>query len=230
MIIGSGLIASAFSSFAASDKSVVFASGVSNSSSPTEADFQREQRLLEAQRGTSGRLVYFSTCSLHDPTLHRSPYILHKLRMEERVRTIFPDHLILRLPNLLGRTPNPHTLCNHIRNSVLAGTTLHVHAHACRYLMDVDTMYAACQGLVPDPAMRAATVDVCFDRPVRVPDLVAAMEEVLGKRARMALEDRGACYHADNTVFKAHWPVAELGPWPAADPWQAVIRKYYGAM
>lgn len=138
---GSGLIASAFRPFAEEDRFLLFASGVSNSSTVTATDFARELHLLEAHAGTGARLVYFSTCSLFDPTLRTNPYILHKLDMEDRVRHMFPDHLILRLPNIIGRTPNPHTLCNHLRDRIVAGLPVQVHLHACRYLMDVDDLY-----------------------------------------------------------------------------------------
>ncbi|MBP9080102.1 MAG: NAD(P)-dependent oxidoreductase [Flavobacteriales bacterium] len=228
MILGSGLIASAFRSLAEEPGTLIFASGVSNSTTAKDADYLREQQMLKEHVGITARLVYFSTTSLYDPSLCSTAYILHKSRMEQLVRALFPDHIIFRLPNIIGPGSNPHTLCNHIRDSILARRTLHVHLRACRYLMDVDTLFGACQGMIMDDAYRGMTVNTCFDQPVRIPDLVAAMELALGEKATVAEEERGACYQVDNALFKAHWHAARLGPWPEADDWRPVIMKYYG--
>lgn len=228
MVIGSGLIASAFRPFSGVDDILIFASGVSNSTTAIDADYAREQQLLEDQAGTSARLVYFSTCSLYDPTLRSSPYILHKARMEKLVSSLFPDHVILRLPNIIGPGSNPHTLGNHIRDYILDGRTLVIHRNACRYLMDVDILYPACEGMIRAEAFSGKVVDVCFDQPTGLPELVKVMEEVLGKTAVVTEVERGACYEVDNAMFKAHWHSAKLGPWPEAGHWHTVIEKYYG--
>jgi nucleoside-diphosphate-sugar epimerase len=228
MIVGSGLLARAFDSFKDDDRVLVFASGVSNSSTATEADYAREGNLLLAQIGTQARLTYFSTCSLFDPELKDSGYIRHKRRMEELIRTQFKNHTILRLPNVVGHTPNPHTLCNYIRDRILAGETINVHVKACRYLMGVDRVSASCIPLLTDAFSRGKTLNVCYDQPVSVPDLVAVMEHILNKKAVIREVDSGSCYEVDNREFKQHWLVNRHTPWPGADEWPRMLAKYYG--
>lgn len=228
MILGSGLLARAFESLRGDDRVLVFASGVSNSSTATEADHARERNLLLQQVGTTARLVYFSTCSLFDPTLADSGYILHKLRMEELIRDRFKEHTILRLPNVVGHSTNPHTLCNHIRDSILSGRTINVQVSACRYLMGVDMVTAACTPLLLSERSRDRSINVCFDHPVPVPELVSAMERVLHKKAVIKEVDSGSCYEVDHVEFKRYW-LAHLNlPWPASDHWRSMLLKYYG--
>ena len=71
-------------------------------------------------------------------------------------------------------------------------------------------------------------MNACFDRPVRLPDLVAAMELALVKKALATHVDRGACYAVDHAAFHYHWLAALSEPWPDADHWRQVIHKYYG--
>ena len=80
MIIGSGLIAIAFRKFSRIDDICIFASGVSNSKCKNIEDFRREkvllQKTLERNQSVSF-FVYFSTCSIKDPSMKNTPmYIL----------------------------------------------------------------------------------------------------------------------------------------------------------
>ena len=118
MIIGSGLLAQTFSQYAGSDKVLVFASGVSNSSASAVSAFEREISLLKSHIDTKMKLVYFSTVSVYDPDLSSSPYILHKRKIEQLITQECDSYIIFRLPILLGRTNNPNTLCNYIHNAL----------------------------------------------------------------------------------------------------------------
>ncbi len=228
MVLGSGLIARAFEHLRDDARVLIFASGVSNSSTAAEAEYARERNLLLQQTGTTARLVYFSTCSLFDPALGGSGYLRHKRAMEELVRNRFRDYLILRLPNVVGHTRNPHTLCNHIRNCLLSGEPLTVQTKACRYLMGADMAATACTPLIHSPAPEERTVNVCLDKPVRVSDLVEAMEALLKRKAKAQPVDKGSCYEVDNTLFKLHWLATMALPWPDDDHWRTMLATYYG--
>lgn len=64
-----------------------FASGVSNSQNQNHSLFQRETDLLvETLRNNKEKLfIYFSTCSIYDPTLVNSEYVKHKLKIENLI-------------------------------------------------------------------------------------------------------------------------------------------------
>jgi nucleoside-diphosphate-sugar epimerase len=118
MIVGNGLIAKAFyDNYANRDDVLIFASGVSNSSNIDPKEFIREKTLLKSFLTERKKIVYFSTCSIEDPSLENSPYILHKLEMEELVKGV-NDYLIFRLPQLAGKTDNPNTLLNFLYRKI----------------------------------------------------------------------------------------------------------------
>ena len=64
---------------------IFFASGVSNSSEISEKEFNREENLIHKILGDNPQkqFVYFSTCSIYDSSKNGSPYVLHKLKMEQ---------------------------------------------------------------------------------------------------------------------------------------------------
>src|SRR6478752_242287 len=102
MVIGKGLVAGSFGSYAEQEGFLIFASGVSNSKSSTEADFRREAGLLQQsiEQNPGKQLVYFITTSVEDPDLYHAPYSQHKLQMEEWIRTNAHAYTIFRLSNL----------------------------------------------------------------------------------------------------------------------------------
>src|ERR1035437_2149422 len=117
MIVGNGLIATTLAGMDHSNH-VIFASGVSNSNETTHSMFQRETDLLLAQ-DRNKTLVYFSTCSITDPTVSETSYVKHKIYIENLIKKEFQNYLIIRLPTLIGKTNNPHTFFNHIKNKVI---------------------------------------------------------------------------------------------------------------
>ncbi|MGC4130019.1 MAG: NAD-dependent epimerase/dehydratase family protein [Bergeyella sp.] len=139
MIVGNGLIASLFKDSDRED-TIFFASGVSNSSETDAAQFQREENLIkETIEKNHGKLfIYFSTCSIYDSSKTNSPYVLHKLRMEEIIKNNTANHLILRVSNAVGKGGNPNLLMNYLIRSIQNNETINVHTKATRNLIDAE--------------------------------------------------------------------------------------------
>ena len=85
MIIGNGLLAKAFSDFENNEKILIFASGVSNSNETRRQEFEREEILLRKGLTThkDKLIIYFSTCSVYEPSTNYREYTRHKLDMEK---------------------------------------------------------------------------------------------------------------------------------------------------
>lgn len=139
MIIGNGLIASLFKEND-SDDVVFFASGVSNSLETKLEAFLREENLLRKtiEEHPEKIFVYFSTCSIYDSSKNNSPYVLHKLKMEQIVKSLCKKYLILRTSNAVGNGGNPNLLMNYLIRSVISGETINVHTKATRNLIDTE--------------------------------------------------------------------------------------------
>ena len=117
MVIGKGMMARAFSLYRSNNNVVVFASGVSNSRESSRKAFFRERNLLRECIATNGNkiIVYFSTWSIYDRMLKETPYVQHKIKMEKIIQRHAGTYLILRLPQVVGKTNN-RTLINYFYN------------------------------------------------------------------------------------------------------------------
>lgn len=228
MIVGSGLLARGFASPDALEEGCCYyAAGVSNSGCVDPSEFEREEaRLAKALRAAAGAqaFVYFGTCSVADPDAAGSHYVRHKLAMERMVAA-HPAHVVVRLPQVAGRTPNPHTLLNYLYARISRSERFVLRAKATRNVIDVEDAVAIVRRLLRDPARRY-TVNVAAPRSVPVPRIVEAMELVTGKRALADLVDAGTPYEVDTAGIRPL--IAELGLSFGPDYLLRVIRRYYG--
>jgi len=200
MIIGSGLLANAFSLDFSEDKDVViYAAGVSNSNCTDESEFVRERiRLSEALSKSLqvNTFVYFGTCSVADLLLKQTPYIQHKLAMEKMVYS-HPNNLIFRLPQVAGKTPNPHTLLNFLYARILRSEKFKLWSNAKRNIIDVDDVAAIALQIIASNSLRNTTLNIANDVNYKMIDIVKTMEQVLCKHAIYDVIEDGSEYNID---------------------------------
>jgi nucleoside-diphosphate-sugar epimerase len=139
MIIGNGLLASAFASYANYDDVIIFASGVSDSKETNESDFNREIELLKKVINDNQdlKIIYFS-CVLAD--IIDNDYFNHKLNAEAIIKDNSNDYLIFRIPQIIGRTGNKNNLVNYFKNSIINGDEITIFNNTQRALIDIDDL------------------------------------------------------------------------------------------
>jgi nucleoside-diphosphate-sugar epimerase len=227
MIVGRGLMARSFQApMTQSEAIVVHAAGVSNSRCCDEREFGREAVSLAStlkMAAAADCLVYFSTCSIADPEAAGSPYVRHKLAMEALARA-HPRHLILRLPQVAGFTPNPHTLLNFLHARIARGERFAVWRHARRNIIDSEDVRRL--GLAAIGAgVRGDTLDIACTRDHSMVDIVRAIEDASKGHAVYDLVDKGSAYHIDTARTRGLMRSCgvEFGP----DYLERVVAKYY---
>ena len=227
MIVGNGLLAQAFAPIYGSDADVlVFASGVSNSRETRAEQFDREVALLQAAMARGKKLLYFSTCSVGDPELAGSAYVVHKLAMERLVCDGGAGNAVFRLPQVVGRTPNPHTLTNFLYHQICSGARFQVWRRAWRNLIDVTDVARIVAFMVNNPGRYGPVTTVASPFSVPITELVGTFEVVLGKKAYCDFVDAGGEYAIDASAASA---VAQQVGICFDDAYVLnLVKKYYG--
>ena len=228
MIIGSGLIAHAFrTAYAQREDVCLYAAGVSNSACRDPHEFARERERLTAALNKSQAIdcfVYFGTCSVADPEVQDTDYVRHKLAMEELVAA-HPRHLILRLPQVAGTTPNPHTLLNYLYAHIARSEAFQLWVDARRNIIDVADVAAIARLLIEDQAVRQRIVNIANPASYAMPEIVAAMSRRVGKPAIFDSVHRGSGYAIDTRSIQPLLDKAEVRF--GEDYLDKVIAKYY---
>lgn len=229
MVIGKGLVAGSFSSYEHNDGFLIFASGVSNSKSSTDADFRREEDLLRksVEAYPEKHLVYFSTTSIEDEDLQQTPYVQHKLNMEAFIRTNVNRYSIFRLSNLAGHSNNPNTILNYFFQHIHQGIPFRLWQRSERNLIDAEDMYRIADHMLQYNLATNRTINIANTESYPVLFIVNSIEEFCGKKGIYSLEDRGGPVSTDTRDIA---PVREaLGIHFGADYLPKMLIKYYGA-
>lgn len=226
MIVGKGLLAQAFQPhFGTNPDIVIFASGVSNSMETRPEQFERERALLlQSLSGGRNRLVYFSSCGVTAAESELNIYMRHKRLMESLVMST-PGGLVLRLPQVVGKTENPHTLTNFLRNHIISGEHFTVWAHAERNLVDIDDVVKIGARLTIELPDEPSAISIAATRSLSMPRIVEIFERVLGKAANCSFVEKGAPMVIDTTLVGSL--SAKLGIDLGDGYIERVIAKYY---
>jgi nucleoside-diphosphate-sugar epimerase len=193
MIVGDGMIASALADIPGDlPGAIVFAAGVSDSTCADPAQFERERETLAAAIATGRRVIYVSTCSVQG--VHRSPYIDHKRHMERLVS--MTDHLIVRLPIVIGQARNRRQLIPFLFDRITAGEPIDVQSDTCRHVIDIQDVSSALSML---RAMRG-TVNLAHSIAYTVEEIVAEIEVIVGRPARIRRVPAGHTYPVEPCI------------------------------
>lgn len=195
---------------------IVFAQGVSDSSTVELPAYEREAALLDATlreaRTTGARLVYFSsagavhgsTAKLRDETTALRPttdYGRHKVAMEERIRASGARYLIVRFANLVGPRQNQAQLVPSLVRQALDGHVT-IQRHASRDLLDVDDAARLVAELLRRDGDHEV-IQVVSGRSTPVADIVTHIASIVGSQPSITALDAGTPQRFDQGRLSA---------------------------
>jgi nucleoside-diphosphate-sugar epimerase len=200
MIIGNGIMANALQPYDKEDV-IFFASGVSNSLEKEASEFDRETTLLKSviSRNPDKKLIYFSTCSIYDPTKSESPYVIHKLKVEKLIAELCRRFIIFRVGNAVGRGGNPNTLINFLKNSILSGNKLMLHNNARRILIGTEDIALFISRYMKN--FNNKTINLAYPYQYSLYEILSQMENYLNKKAVYETVEEGSSYTIEFNCF-----------------------------
>ena len=228
MIVGSGLVASAFSDLYADNPDVcIYAAGVSNSACTDSHEFEREKFRLQAALTTYGdvkHFVYFGTCSVYEAQGGRSAYVIHKILMEQLVES-HPNGVVFRLPQLAGRSVNPHTLLNYLYSRISRSEKFDLWIGAIRNIIDVQDVVHIVVEALDDARISPRKLNIANPRSYPITDIVSELEAIVGKPAHYYETGYADNYTIDVSDIKKYIMSARI----LFDEFylRRVLRKYF---
>ena len=140
MIVGNGLLASAFSkSEKKYDDVIIFASGVSDSKETDINEYRREESLIlnTINENKNLKFIYFSSMLTG---IKNNPYYNHKVNVEKLIIKNAKEYIIFRAPQIIGNIGNKNNIINAFKDSILNKNTVTVFSNAKRAIIDVDDL------------------------------------------------------------------------------------------
>ncbi|MFC6267078.1 NAD-dependent epimerase/dehydratase family protein [Frigoriflavimonas asaccharolytica] len=225
MIIGNGLIAQSMKSIDA-ESVLLYASGVSNSLETKESEFLREKKLIEKSiiENPEKLFIYFSTCSIYDSSKNNSPYVLHKLKMEQLIAEQCKDYFILRISNAVGNGGNANLLLNYLVKTIENKTKITVHTKATRNLIDVEDIAKITQEVMEEFA-KNQIVNIAYLQNYTIIEITEKISNILNIEPDLHLEKEGSGYQIETSKIENYFKKNKLTD---KDQYlQNLISKYY---
>lgn len=201
MVLGNGLIANSLLSYKDNNDIIIFASGVSNSNEIDQYEFNREVKLLEELKIDNRKLVYFSTCSIFDESLKDSPYVNHKINMENIIKDKFDKYLILRLPNIVSNSSNPNTSFNFFKKKINMGEEIICKKDSYRYFIDIDDISNISPIFIDSMKYNNDIVNIAFSNKENIYNFLLKMYSIVKKDPKIKIINGGCNYDIDNDVL-----------------------------
>lgn len=227
VIIGNGLIAKCFSNIDFGRPVLLLASGVSNSQETSLSAFRREVDLVEHAINSHPGLhvLYFSTCSVESGV--RSPYVMHKLAMEQQVLSMSASCHIFRLPQVVGLVRNK-TLVSFFVESVLKNRVLKIQSHAKRSLLDVRDVARVTSLAVRQNFGTRLPLNIVSSNQVSVIAIVGEIARLLNRSVQIESVDGGYSQPLDISYVQQFLKADD--PLFSPDYWLVVLRYYVPLM
>ena len=221
MIIGNGLIGSTLRRlFKEHEDLLIFTSGVSNSKEKREEEYEREINLLKQsiKDHKNKKLIYFSSCSITKDVDCR--YSRHKKYIEEYIQNNTVNYLILRLPNIIGKSVNKNQLVNYFYNCLVNQEKIRINTDCIRHLIDVEDLPKIIKVL---KNINRTIINVAFNNGVTVDQIVLLLEDSTGIKFKdIEFAQEGNDYVIDNSTFLEYVNETDFVTKP-----EHIIRKYF---
>ncbi|HEY4876424.1 MAG TPA: NAD-dependent epimerase/dehydratase family protein [Puia sp.] len=209
MVIGNGLIAKIFQGYKSKNDFLIFASGVSDSKSGDKNDFYREYNLLlkSIRENFGKKIVYFSTSSIFDADLKETPYVKHKMSLENLIRENTSSYTIFRLSNLAGFSNNPNTILNFFYFHIVNGRHFDLWKNSERNIIDVEDAYRVMDYALQNNLFENEIVNIANKNNYPVNYIVNTIETFVNLKAIFTKKEKGAKISIDISTVK---PLFEL--------------------
>jgi nucleoside-diphosphate-sugar epimerase len=222
-VLGSGLIARAFKNVEFTRETLVLASGVSNSIETRMSEFHREastvRNALTKYKGM--HVIYFSTSSVTAKV--KSPYISHKLEMENLILSKAACCNIFRLPQVVGVVQN-YTLISYFTKMLLNGSKINLYAQATRDLLSILDVVRVVHLVVNKNFSENAPLSVGSGISIPVAAILLEISMLLNRCPKVRILNEGTVEQAYTSAIRQF--LGEDDRIFKQDYWLTVLRYY----
>tara|TARA_B100001093_G_scaffold408770_1_gene397683 strand:- start:985 stop:1677 length:693 start_codon:yes stop_codon:yes gene_type:complete len=185
-IIGSGFIAVKFRKylkFIKKNKVIIYAAGISNSLEINKKNLEREiQKFKDFNRKNKKKIIYISTYSINDNSRNNNLYVKNKIKIENIIKKNNGEYIVIRLPEIIGKTKNLNTLTNFFHNNIVNNKPFKVFKNSHRNLLDIDDAIKNCIKIIRINKNKNKMINLLnkkFNTPLQV---VNNLEKILQKK------------------------------------------------
>ena len=140
-----------------------------------------------SNHNTEHLFIYISTTSVLDNYLKKDKYTRNKIIIENLIKKRLSNFLILRLPQIVGKSNNPHTITNFIYKKVLLEQRFKVWSNVKRNLIDIDDLIKIVKQIISTKLKPGNVINILNLNSIYVEEIANMMGEIVKKKPRYIL-------------------------------------------
>jgi len=168
-----------------------YASGISNSKIKSNNELIREKKKIKSfLRFYSSKktLVYISTISIFDASMRNTDYVKNKLFIENFLKSKVKKLLIIRLPQIAGKTNNEYTILNYIYKKIKKRETLVIWKNVERSIIGIDDLLKILRAILKKNFdINLNEINIINPNLIKILDIVRIFEKLLEVKAKYKL-------------------------------------------
>ena len=167
-------------------KVVLYAAGVSDSKIIDKkeliTEFSRIRSYLK-KFDNKKKFIYISSFIVFDPSRNKSLYTKNKIKIEKFIKKKNINHLIIRLPEIIGKSKNKKTLINFIFHKIKEGKKFELWKNSLRNIVDIDDAVKIIEKIIINNSIKKKTINLISKHFYSAENIVKIFEKKLKKKA-----------------------------------------------
>jgi nucleoside-diphosphate-sugar epimerase len=162
---------------------IIYAAGISHSKTKSKKNLNRELNLFKffVKKNISKKIIYISTADVTNNILNKSLYVKNKIRIEKLIKRKFKNYIILRLPQIIGKSKNKNTLVNYFYYNIKNDKPLVLIKNFKRNVLDIDDILKLLKTIVYSKKAKNKVIILSNKYSVQPLDIVKIFEKKLNK-------------------------------------------------
>lgn len=118
---------------------IFYAAGISNSKINSQYELKKEISLFKkfTYKNNNNKIIYISTADVTNNLSNNSKYVLNKIKIEKIIKKRFENYIILRIPQIIGKSKNKNTLINFFYNKIKNKKEIKLYTNVKRNILDI---------------------------------------------------------------------------------------------
>ena len=188
-IIGKGFIAKNLSKISKEiiqSKIIIYAAGISNSNTESKKDLVREINSFNkfSKINKRKKILFISTADVTNNLKNRSKYVKNKIKIEKSIKKNFKNFIIVRIPQIIGKSKNKNTLINFFYNKIKSKKTIKLLLNVDRNLLDIDDIIKMIKVIIMNNKINKKVITLSNKYFIQPIDIIKIFEKTLKIKAK----------------------------------------------
>jgi nucleoside-diphosphate-sugar epimerase len=169
---------------------IVYAAGISNSNTKSKTQLLREIKSFKSfsEINSSKKIIYISTADITNNLKNKSRYVKNKLKIEKMIKKLFKNYVILRLPQIIGKSNNKNTLINYFYYRIKKNKKIKLITNVKRNILDIDDVVKMIKIIIMNKKITNKIITLSNKYSSKPIEIIKILEKKLGKKGNIVFK------------------------------------------